>query len=352
MFRYYTCALLLILLSCHVQADTGFRQLTLHSQSTRPLNVTIWYPSHSTGQLETAGENAAFYGESVRRDAVPQPEPHPLILLSHGYGGSWRNLNWLAVALVKQGYIVAAPDHPGTTTQNRDPSAAKQLWLRPQDINQLLDALLANAEWAGKVDSKRIAAIGHSLGGWTVMELVGARFSSSLFIDDCQHHPLFSDCKLIETLGINTTTHQALLDAPRINSRIKAAVSLDLGLARGFTPASLVNINVPVLVLSAEQDSIELPASLESGYLAQHIPTRWMQFTPIIGATHFSFMQRCKPAAAALIDKYSPGDGIICSDQGSRSREAIHQEIIARVTAFLAASLDWPAGEMRSASAH
>lgn len=350
MIRPYVLALLLILISSYAQAGTGFRQLTLETQTARPLNVTIWYPSNSAGASEQAGENAAFHGESVLRNATPLHQPHPLIMLSHGYGGSWRNLNWLAVALVAQGYMVAAPDHPGTTTANNLPQFAQQLWLRPQDINQLITALQANPQLAGEVDTTRIAAIGHSLGGWTVLELVGAQFSSASYIQDCQHRQQLSDCKLIETLGINHTANHALLDAPLRNPVIKAAVSLDLGLARGFTPESLANINVQVMVLSAEQDSVELPASLESGYLAQHIPPRWVQFSRVRGATHFSFMQRCKPDAAALIDKFSPGDGIICNDQGSRSRAAIHQDIIQRITPFLAQALNFPAAERHSAS--
>ncbi|AIR86533.1 hypothetical protein LH22_14110 [Pantoea rwandensis] len=156
---------------------------------------------------------------------------------------------------------------------------------------------------------------------------------------------------MIETLGISNTNTASLLNAQLGSPHIKAAISLDLGLARGFTPDSLARISVPVLVLSAEQDSVELPASLESGYLAQYLPPQQTPFSRISGATHFSFMQRCKPHAAELIEQSSPGDGIICQDQGSRSRADIHQELIARITHFLSAALNRPADEMHSASA-
>ena len=350
MIRFCICALMLMMCASLAQAATGFRQITLESQGNRPLNVAFWYPTAATGVFEDVDENPVFYGEPMLRNATPRPGQHPLVLLSHGYGGSWRNLNWLAHALTVQGYIVAAPNHPGTTTENHDPATARKLWLRPDDISRVLDRLLADEHLAGKVDSLRIAAIGHSLGGWTVMELIGARFSSNRFVQDCQNHAQLADCQLIETLGISNTNTASLLDAQLRNPRIKAAVSLDLGLARGFTPESLARVSVPVLVLSAEQDSVELPSSLVSGYLAQYLPPQQTSFSRIRGATHFSFMQRCKPHGAELIEQSSPGEGFVCRDQGSRTRADIHQELIARITRFLTAALNPPADEMHSAS--
>ena len=337
-----------LLFSSMAFAETGFRHITLNGD--RPLEVALWYPASSAGTLTPVGENAAFYGEAVLPDAAPTSTPHPLLLLSHGYGGNWRNLNWLARAMAAQGYVVAAPNHPGTTTENRAAQDAQQLWRRSQDLNQVLDAVLKNSHWAGEIDPSRIAAVGHSLGGWTVMQLAGARFSASAFMRDCQNHPYFSDCQLVDTLGIADRKNSALLEADRREPRIKAVVSLDLGLARGFTPASLAAINLPVLVLSAQEDSPELPASLESGYLAQHIAPRWVDFQRVKGATHFSFMQRCKPDATVLIEKHSPGDGIICRDEGDLSRSAIHQAVLDRIIPFLAQALARPAGETRSAS--
>jgi len=68
------------------------------------------------------GENQAFYGVSVVKDAPPSDEAlRPLVVFSHGYSGTWRNLSWLAEELAKEGYIVAAPDHPGTTAFNMNP---------------------------------------------------------------------------------------------------------------------------------------------------------------------------------------------------------------------------------------
>ncbi|EEH13931.1 MULTISPECIES: hypothetical protein [Brucella] len=49
-------------------------------------------------------------------------------------------------------------------------------------------------------------------------------------------------------------------------------------------------------------------------YLAEHLPKSSSTYVEIPDAMHFSFMQLCKPGAAALIEEDIPGDGIVCKD--------------------------------------
>lgn len=350
MYRFMMTLLFSFILALPAYASVGFRQLTLDPQRARPLPITLWYPTSVNAPQQAAGENAAFYGESVIRDAVPDAGVRPLVLLSHGYGGSWRNLNWLAVALVAQGYRVAAPDHPGTSSENADPAAARALWQRPDDLTRVLDALLQQPALAGRIDATRVAAIGHSLGGWTVMALAGARFSAPAFLEDCRQHQAFSACKVADKLGITSSTNAPRLAANFRDARIRALVALDAGVTRGFTEVTLSHITVPVLLLAAEKEVPELPASLESGFLAAHLPPHRVHFYRLPGANHFSFMQRCKPEGAAIIERASPGDGMICQDGDARGRAVIHQAALARILPFLTAALKPAAGETRSAS--
>ena len=342
MFPRIFLVTLTMLIGSMAHAETAFRQLTLQKESERPLDVALWYPTLQSGTPASVGDNIVFMGTQALRDATPAPGKHPLLLVSHGYGGSWRNLNWLAQQMVEQGYIVAAVDHPGTTTHNKEPKDAQQLWQRPQDLRRMLDALLATPALAGEIDNARIAAIGHSLGGWTVLELAGARFSANQFITDCQHHLALSSCKLIHTLGIEQPSAAKRLAEDAHDPRIKAVVSLDLGLARGFTPESLKQISIPVLIMAAQADSDALPARLESGYLSESIPAIWQHYIRVEGATHFSFMPLCKPGAAALIEQDAPGEGIVCQDGGPVSRSDIHQHLADEIGAFLHQALALP----------
>lgn len=90
------------------------------------------------------------------------------------------NQNWLASALAHKGYIVAAVNHPGTTTHDRSPQAAAQLWQRPIDLHRAIEAVTTQPEKFGVVTKHQIAVVGHSLGGWTTMEIAGARFDPYL----------------------------------------------------------------------------------------------------------------------------------------------------------------------------
>ncbi|WEJ91064.1 MAG: alpha/beta hydrolase [Klebsiella huaxiensis] len=344
MFRTWIFLLSTLFFCLQAHASTGFRQITLPGSGPDTVKVTLWYPTVMPGKMERVADNPAFVGISVIRNAQPVPGAHPLLVLSHGYNGNWRNLSWLATAMAAQGYIVAAPDHPGTTTFNQNPIEAKKLWRRPQDITRVINFVMSSPNLVGETDKRRIAAAGHSLGGWTVMELAGARFDTARFKQDCQQHPLRGDCKIAQKLGINEPQSPEKLAANLQDKRIKAIVSLDLGMVPGFTPQSLHTINIPVLLLAAQSDALAaLPAKQESGYLASEIPDRWAKFELVNGATHFSFMQLCKPGAVALIEEDSPGDGIVCQDGEGANRASIHQIVAQKVMVFLNSSLDYRA---------
>jgi predicted dienelactone hydrolase len=336
MFKTFFLGTVLILTAAAAQAEgTGFRQIAIDRDNPRPLEIALWYPASSDAAPEIVGENKVFFGIPAIRDAMPDGGRYPLVVLSHGYGGSWRNLNWLAAKLVAKGYVVAAPDHPGTTTFDRDPARAAMLWERPRDLSRAIDAVLADPALSGHVDPGRIAAIGHSLGGWAVTALAGARFDPAQFSRDCRDNFSLRACALTEELGLSDPAMAADLRDPRVG----AFVSLDLGLARGFTPESLAAVQIPGLVLGAGVEIGDLPARLESGWLGEHLPAASSRLEMIPDAMHFSFMQLCKSGAEAVIEAEEPGDGIVCRDGGQRERAAIHDEIAASISGFLAQSL-------------
>ncbi|MGV6876681.1 lipoprotein signal peptide, partial [Pseudochelatococcus sp. B33] len=74
----------------------GFRRIVIDADGPRPLSISLWYPTRDTAPSGSVGENRAFVGIPAITDAAPDHERNPLVVLSHGYGGSWRNLNWLA----------------------------------------------------------------------------------------------------------------------------------------------------------------------------------------------------------------------------------------------------------------
>ncbi|MBW9055147.1 alpha/beta hydrolase family protein [Rhizobium mesosinicum] len=341
--------LFLVLLASAAQAGTGFRETTLSGTNVdRPMHVSIWYPTASDATPVLLGETPAFIGQPVIKNAEPVAGPHPLVVLSHGYGGSWRNLAWLAAALVDAGYVVAAPDHPGTTTFDMRKPDAVELWKRPGDLSHAIDALLDNPDLTGGVASDRIDAIGHSLGGWTVVELAGGRFDAAKVTENClaEFSPIY--CKIFEALGIGRdAASNAAMAADLGDARIRAVVTLDLGPGRGLTPASLAAIHIPVMVLAAAADvdadtatKADIAASnTDSGYVARYLPLVTTTYNLVPGSLHFSFMQPCKPGAAQLIEKEAPGESIVCRDGMGADREVIHRQVASMVTDFLGKAL-------------
>ncbi|NDL61801.1 alpha/beta hydrolase family protein [Acerihabitans arboris] len=339
----YAVVILLSLLAAtmRAQADIGFHQSLVGDAGGRRMEMAVWYPAAGGGKTRLVGDNAAFIGLTVAEDAAPLAGPHPLVVISHGYGGNWKNQLWLAGVLVGQGYIVAAPNHPGTTTDNRDPALAARLWQRPGDISRAIDRVSAQPQRYGAVATGRIAVVGHSLGGWTAMEIAGARFDPELFARDCAARQRLASCQAYWQMNAGgTPALQMQLARDWRDRRVGAVITLDTGLARGFTGASLSGLRVPVLIIAAGTPSETLPASLESHYLAGLLPPEVITYHEIGDATHFSFMAICKPGAAALIDQDSPGDGIICQDGDTRrTRAQIQQQAAAFITQFLARSL-------------
>ncbi|MGL6000067.1 MAG: alpha/beta hydrolase family protein [Pseudomonas proteolytica] len=317
----------------------GFQASTLADPTNdRPLEMVVWYPSATADAPQLISDNTVFVGAAAVRNARPSAGEHPLVVLSHGFGGNWGNQVWLASALAQQGFIVAAVNHPGTTSKDRGAKAAAQLWQRPVDIHRAIDAVLAQPNQFGKVQPARIAVVGHSLGGWTALEVAGARFDPVGFTQDCEVHSQLSPCAVYQQMNpASTPAAQAQLAADLSDKRVTAIVSLDLGLSRGFTDQSLAALSVPTLVIAAGVPSTELPAALESADLAMRLPPVSTHYVEISDATHFSFMAVCKPGGEALIEESSPGDGMICRDgEGARPREVIQQQVASLIVEFLA----------------
>ncbi|WP_421848055.1 alpha/beta hydrolase family protein [Marinomonas sp.] len=337
-------AIFILLVACWASNalaySVGFDQVQLYTDSNRPLKASVWYPSQTTFPTERIAENAAFLGTDVVRVGTPLAGrfplvgTFPLVVMSHGYRGNWRNQNWLATKLVQDGYVVASLDHPGTTSFDHSAQAAAQWWQRAGDLSRLLDWLLNESYLLPNIDANNITAIGHSLGGWTVMLLAGGQFDRDQLKQECvlKNNPRV--CGLMPELGLDRAQTGEPTGSLKDN-RIKQVITLDLGLARSLSRQSLQALTVPTLIFAAGVDIGDLPQAEESGFLAQYIPSNNRQYIVYPDAAHFSFMQLCKPGAIEMIEEEEPGDGIVCKDGNERSRDELHQVIYQDIMHFL-----------------
>ena len=156
--------------------EVGVRTIAVFApERGRDIAVTVWYPATGGGTPGLVGDNRLFEGAPALRDAPIAEGDFPLVLFSHGSGGRIEGLSWLATALAEAGFVVAGPNHPGTTSGDSTPAATPKIWERTADLSALIDGFSADAGWREAIDAARIGVVGFSLGGATAMEIAGAR---------------------------------------------------------------------------------------------------------------------------------------------------------------------------------
>jgi predicted dienelactone hydrolase len=174
-----------------VQGSCGYPYSVGYSVTTiAGLRVALWYPTLATPQRYPY--NSRFSGV-VAKDALPSCGPVPLVVFSHGLGGCGTQSLFFTEELARHGYVVAAPDHHDATfctvhntrgsfsnMKPQEPLGEPSAWTdqtyadRMDDLEDLIDALLADPAFAGVIDGNAIGAAGHSLGGYAVLGLGGA----------------------------------------------------------------------------------------------------------------------------------------------------------------------------------
>lgn len=114
--------------------------------------------------------------------------PAPLIVFSHGLGGSREGYSYLGSNWSARGYASLHVQHAGSDNRlwsgspfemiSRLQSAATEAeaLARVQDLRFALDQVLATPELSGALDQRRIVAAGHSYGANTVLLAAGAVF--------------------------------------------------------------------------------------------------------------------------------------------------------------------------------
>ena len=237
-----------------------------------PVRLHLWYPTDSDAVTMLVGQNGLFYGEPVRPDAPPVAGPLPVVVLSHGSGGNAERLGWLAGYLASQGMIVAAPDHPGTTSGDSDPFRTPLVWERIADMKAALDLMESATPVGLQPDMSRVASLGFSLGGYSALGVGGVRVSRDAFIAHCTARPQAADCVWMLEAGVDfTAVDAARYDADHRDPRVKATVAIDPALVAAVDRAALAGMGHQVLIVNLG-DPATLPDGLDASGLAAAIP--------------------------------------------------------------------------------
>lgn len=155
------------------------------------MEIVLWYP-------------AADGARTLKRDdrlrgipGVPVAEGRfPVLVFSHAAASSPIQSTFLTAHLASQGFVVAAPSHPGTTVDDclgcgdmaRQEALIRDSAInRPGEISLTLDLLTAMDNDTGSpffraLDIERAGVIGHSWGGYTavIAAAVDRRFRAAV----------------------------------------------------------------------------------------------------------------------------------------------------------------------------
>ena len=227
----------------------------------RVLTVEVWYPAvaqqggavtHYLSETRNLDVMALLHGSAQRdAEALQGQGRFPLVVLSHGYPGNRYLLSHLGENLASKGYVVASIDHTDSTYRNQQ-AFASTLYNRSPDQRFVLQALATAAQSEGSflqgiVDADHTGLIGFSMGGYGLLNNLGAAYSEAM-IDAAGAPPLGL---LRDHTDVSPTYRQAL------DPRFKAGVAIaPWGMNSGyFTAETLASIRVPMLLVAGTVDS-------------------------------------------------------------------------------------------------
>ncbi len=332
-----------------------FRKFTLdkpynwRGAKTHALLVTVWYPAAPNSvehPIEIPGMSQLFVVGSAAQDAnlASGPVKFPMIVLSHGTGGSAMQMAWLGTALAAQGYIAVAVNHPGNNaTEAYTAQGFSTWWERARDLTAVIDSMLADPMFGGHIDSGRIGAAGFSLGGYTMIEVAGGitepeafkEFCASPRADNiCQSPPEFPTLvEDFDKLSKTDAEFQAALrhagDSYR-DPRVRAVFAMAPALGPAFRPASLARIAFPVMVVAGQGDT-NVPIASSAKYFAANIPGAKLTIFPG-NVAHYVFLDSCTEAGRKTLP-------LLCTDGEGVDRDAIHANTVALAVEFFKATL-------------
>jgi predicted dienelactone hydrolase len=318
----------------------GLSTLTVRDdRSDRHLEGLIWYPTDAAEPSRLDFESAVWVGSDVIRDAVAAEGPFPIIVLSHGMFGSVRNQAWFAAEMAQRGFVVAAVNHPGTSTRLRDPDQRRALWERPNDITRVIDFAVSPGTLPVQIAPDKVFMAGHSLGGFTAVALAGARYDAEHLERFCDATPGELACQIFADWNIaQTPEDRERMQEDLSDSRIRAFAVFDLGGNQGFSDESLGKIDKPLLVFGAPIMNSGLTLDIEGRALVNALPSGNFRYVEPATLTHFDFFNLCKPGGFEILAKEIPGDEVVCEDGGAHRAE-MHGLILDEVTAFFAENL-------------
>lgn len=296
----------------------------------RPITWSAWYPTDDGESAQRPSEQFFELGNVIWNADLSTQTQSPVVLLSHGTGGTAESLGWLARALACEGYVVIGANHHGNT--GLEPYLAEGFlcwWERATDLSALLTSLGTAGFFSNRLDLDQVSAVGFSLGGYTVLALTGAQTSLNEFDVWRSANNItgggpkeFSDAAdSIPTLVENSKSFRRSWSRHGddfTDGRIKSVVAIaPPPPIRSFTSQSIAKMQLPVTIVTGGDDC-EAPSKHCADWLtSKNDGFQRHDLGPNVG--HYTFLEY--PSDAALVAKVD-----IFSDHESVDRKKVHEK--------------------------
>lgn len=314
------------------------------------VRITIWYPARTDSREEplTIGPpgHPLFEVASAAPDAPFAGKRAPVLLLSHGFGGSARMMGWFGVAMAREGYVVIAVDHPGNN--GADPMTipgALMFWERPGDLQAALSLAASDPVIGPNIDLSRVGVAGFSAGGFTALVAAGARVDLPRMVAFCQSHPDDGVCRPQVEFPISAEDQAKAMASPAFAGaerraaqdhaipQVRAAFAMAPAIVQALDPASLSRMRAPAMIVAGKADTVAPPGT-NAEVAARAIPNAKIELLAQVG--HYDFLSDCTTAGLEAVP--------ICKVQTPKA--ATHQAAIDAARAFFGAVL--PSGGQAS----
>jgi len=307
-------------------SSVGFQHLSIADGSGPRIEVGIWYPSNAAAEAQPL----ELYAQTVAKDGPIAGDHLPLVVISHGNGGSYAGHYDTALALARAGFVAAALTHVGDNW--RDQSRATDMAERPRQLYVLVDYMLKRWSEHRFIDPDRVGAFGFSSGGFTVLAAAGGEPDLTLVAPHCAEHPTFFDCGLVAAHPVSADAIHAMrwVHDPRLKAVVVAAPALGYA----FAPDGLKGVKAKIDLWRDEDDHV-LPHPFYAEVVRTRLPTP-PRYHVVPHADHFDFLAPCTDALA----KAAP---LICRSEPGFDRAAFHADFDRQVVGFFEANLLSPA---------
>jgi predicted dienelactone hydrolase len=269
-----------------------------------PFPTLIMYPTGSPQRSATLG---GPYTADVAMNAPVAPGTWPLVVVSHGSGGSHLLYRALAAHLARHGFVVALPEHPLNNRNNNElAGTAANLANRPRHIRLVVDRVVSGDVLGPHLTPDTVAIVGHSIGGYTALALAGGR-------------PV-------------AFPHETPDQRPRpvdvtADGRVRALVLLAPATAWFMNEGALDAVRVPILMLTAEKD--EHTPHWQAEIVRKGVRDETLvEHRVVANAGHYSFLS---PFPEKMISPTFPPS----QDPEGFDRARFHEEMNADVLHFL-----------------